>query len=76
MVFTDNKYVAGSSTPICRTDAEGNTYQSRRLESGSCHEVLKNFPSEAEAKAHIADSATKISWIELQYYWVLTYKLK
>ena len=45
MVFFDNCYVEGSSTPLSRTDAAGNTYQSRRLDDGSTHEVLKNFPA-------------------------------
>ena len=76
MVFMDNKFVAGSNTPISRTDNEGNTYQLRRLEKGNEYEVLKNFPDEKEARKIIGDSAVEICWIELQYYWLLTYKLK
>jgi demethylmenaquinone methyltransferase/2-methoxy-6-polyprenyl-1,4-benzoquinol methylase len=75
MVFMDNRFVAGSSTPINRRDAEGNTYQVRRLEDGSEHEVLKNFPTESEVREVLADRATGFSWTELPYYWFLTYRL-
>jgi SAM-dependent methyltransferase len=76
MVFMDNRFVAGSNTPISRTDGEGNTYQLRKLENGNEYEVLKNFPDEKEAKRILADSAIEICWADLQYYWLLTYKLK
>ena len=45
VAFMDNRYVEGSSTAISRKDAQGNTYQRRRLADGSSHEVLKNFPT-------------------------------
>jgi len=35
VVFTDNRYVPGSSTPISRTDDSGNTYQQRPLDNGT-----------------------------------------
>jgi demethylmenaquinone methyltransferase/2-methoxy-6-polyprenyl-1,4-benzoquinol methylase len=76
MVFMDNRFVLGSSTPISRTDDEGNTYQLRKLENGNEYEVLKNFPDKKEAEKIISDSAVEICWTELQYYWLLTYKLK
>ena len=76
LVFMDNRFVGGSSTPISRTDNEGNTYQLRRLEDGTEHEVLKNFPSENEIKKVLAGFATEIRWTELPYYWFLTYRLK
>jgi demethylmenaquinone methyltransferase/2-methoxy-6-polyprenyl-1,4-benzoquinol methylase len=72
----DNRFVAGSNTPISRTDNEGNTYQLRKLENGNQYEVLKNFQNEKEAREFIGDSATEFSWNELQYYWLSTYKLK
>lgn len=76
IAFMDNKFVAGSSTPISRTDNDGNTYQMRKLENGEQYEVLKNFPCESEAREFIVDSTAEFSWTELQYYWFLTYKLK
>jgi SAM-dependent methyltransferase len=76
IAFMDNRFVAGSNTPISRTDNEGNTYQMRKLENGKEYEVLKNFPDEKEAGKIIDDSAVEICWTELQYYWFLTYKLK
>lgn len=42
VMFLDNAYVKRSSTPISRTDAQGDTYQLRRLEDGSTHEVLES----------------------------------
>ena len=76
IAFMDNKFVLGSNTPICRTDNEGNTYQLRKLENGTQYEVLKNFPNADEARQFVGDSAAEFSWVELQYYWFLTYKLK
>jgi SAM-dependent methyltransferase len=76
LVFMDNKFVPGSNTPISRTDDEGNTYQVRRLEDGSEHEILKNFPNENEIRAAVENSSAEISWTELTYYWILAYKLK
>ena len=35
MVFIDNRYVEGSSTPISARDDEGDTYQDRTLEDGA-----------------------------------------
>ncbi|HMA09898.1 MAG TPA: class I SAM-dependent methyltransferase, partial [Ramlibacter sp.] len=48
VVLLDNLYVEGSSTPISETDDEGNTYQARRLDDGTTHRLIKNFPSEQE----------------------------
>jgi SAM-dependent methyltransferase len=76
VVFMDNRFVPGSSTPISRTDAEGNTYQTRRLENGDAYEVLKNFPGESETRTLLADLAAEVHWTDLQYFWLLTYRTK
>ena len=73
IVFIDNRYVEGSSTPIARTDNHGNTYQMRPLDDGSKHEVLKNFPSEPELRTALQSIAKDVRVEWLQYYWILSY---
>jgi ubiquinone/menaquinone biosynthesis C-methylase UbiE len=75
VMFMDNCYVEGSSTPLNRTDAEGNTYQARKLDDGSPYEVLKNFPTEAELREAVADVAESAEVRFLEYYWVLSYRV-
>lgn len=75
VVFLDNRLVAGSSTPLSRRDAEGNTYQQRQLDDGSTHEVLKNFPTREQALAVLGPRAHETEWIEYPHYWLLTYEL-
>ena len=72
-VMLDNRYVPGSSTPISRTDAAGNTYQLRTLDDGSTHEVLKNFPTAAQAIAALGARARNPQWIEWPHYWALAW---
>jgi len=73
VVFIDNVYVEGSSTPISRTDKHGDSYQIRRLEDGSTHEVLKNFPTDSELRASVEDLASDVRVDFLEYFWILSY---
>lgn len=72
VVLFDNRYVEGAMHPIAETDAEGNTYQRRRLEDGSENRVLKNFPSEEELRACFT---RKLDYLALRYYWLVEYRL-
>jgi demethylmenaquinone methyltransferase/2-methoxy-6-polyprenyl-1,4-benzoquinol methylase len=73
VVMLDNRYVEGSSTPISRRDAAGNSYQQRTLDDGSSHEVLKNFPTREQALAMLATQALDPQWTEHEHYWMLRY---
>jgi len=75
VAFMDNLYVEGSSTPISRTDAEGNTYQTRKLGDGSSHEVLKNFPSPADLRTRLGRRGDKVEVTNYQYYWLASYRI-
>jgi demethylmenaquinone methyltransferase/2-methoxy-6-polyprenyl-1,4-benzoquinol methylase len=75
VAFMDNTYSEGSSTPVSRRDAEGNTYQSRRLADGSSHEVLKNFPARQELKERFERFGTDFGYTEYEYYWIATYRI-
>lgn len=74
VVFIDNRFVPGNSTPLTRRDAHGNTYQQRALADGSTHEVLKNYPARDDALAALGPLAKRAQWIEHEFYWVLHYK--
>lgn len=75
VAFLDNRYVAGSSTAISRTDREGNTYQSRRLADGSSHEVLKNFPAASDLRARLRRFGADVAFSEYEYYWLATCRI-
>lgn len=75
VVMIDNRYVEGSSTPIVRRDADGNTYQLRALDDGSRHEVLKNFPARDEVFARLGSRARDRQWSASAHYWLLSYRL-
>jgi SAM-dependent methyltransferase len=73
-VLLDNRFVNGASTPISRVDAEGNTFQKRRLD-GSEYEVLENFPAEIELfelGARLGRPPRVMIW---RYYWALEFDL-
>ncbi|MDR3406832.1 MAG: methyltransferase domain-containing protein [Chthoniobacter sp.] len=75
VVFTDNRYVPGSSTPISRTDDDGNTYQQRPLDNGTSHEVLKNFPSADQLQCILQPYSASVHIVEFDYFWCATYDL-
>ena len=76
IMFIDNRYVAGSSTPMYRKDQAGDTFQKRQLENGEEYVVLKNFPAASELRATLRPIAHDVQVISLTYYWMLTYRVK
>lgn len=74
LVFMDNNYVTSSNLPVTDRDNAGNTYQTRTLENGTEHKVLKNFLTEIFIRQLLNGKATDINFIHLQYYWILQYK--
>ena len=70
--FVDNRYVEGSSTPVASSDAQGNTYQQRRLRDGSTHTVLKNFPCDDELREAVR-GRPGVEVARFEYYWCLSY---
>jgi 2-polyprenyl-3-methyl-5-hydroxy-6-metoxy-1,4-benzoquinol methylase len=76
VVFVDNNYTEGSSSPLSSTDEHGNTYQARVLENGDTYSVIKNFPTEETFKKVLEGKAEKIKFISLKYYWMVMYHRK
>ncbi len=73
IVFIDNNYVEGSSTPIFRRDADENTWQSRKLDAGTTTEVLKNFPTDGEIRSALDGRSGNLSMERLTFYWLVQY---
>lgn len=76
LVMIDNVYVEGSSTPVARTDLDGNTYQIHTLSDGTRHEVLKNFPSDSALRKKMAATMKDIRITRLEHFWMLTGRFK
>ncbi|MES2071208.1 MAG: class I SAM-dependent methyltransferase [Pseudomonadota bacterium] len=76
LVLIDNNYVEGSSTPIARTDLEGNTYQMRVQEDGSRVEIVKNFPTDSTLRKKFGPAAKDIRIHRTEYFWMLTCVLR
>jgi SAM-dependent methyltransferase len=75
VVLIDNRYVEGSSTPIARRDADGNTYQRRQLADGRRFELLKNFPDESQLRGAVGAMGEGVEYRALTYYWLLSYRV-
>lgn len=79
IAFIDSKQVKGGVHDIERitkTDTYGNTYQTRTLENGTAHMVLKNFPSQEYIVQLLSKFSTGISYIDLEHYWIVSCTLK
>lgn len=76
LVLLDDCYVEGSSDTVARTDLEGNTFQIRTAEDGQRYEVPKNYPSDSGLRKKMGSSVREIKITRLEYYWLLTCRLK
>jgi demethylmenaquinone methyltransferase/2-methoxy-6-polyprenyl-1,4-benzoquinol methylase len=73
VVFIDNRYVEGSSSPIVEHDQFGNTYQLRKLADGSTHQIVKNFPTEDELIASIASAGSEPLFKTWEFFWAVEF---
>jgi ubiquinone/menaquinone biosynthesis C-methylase UbiE len=71
VLMFDNTWVSGESTPISRTDEEGNTYQERRLDDGRVFEIIKNHPSQQTLQATLGSVGQGFDFAASRHYWQL-----
>lgn len=77
-VLIDGKAVTGTNHDlknISKTDEHGNTFQTRKLENGTSHLVLKNFPTREFLYQKLSSIADDINFINLEYYWTVSCRL-
>ena len=76
--FIDSKPVAGGyhdKRRITQTDAQGNTFQTRTLEDGTQHLVLKNFPTREFLEETLARISNDVRYTDLEHYWIVSGKV-
>ena len=76
LVLLDISYVDGVSTVFARTDLEGNTFQIRTADDGQRYEVMKNYPTDSTLRKRLAPHARQIRIERLEYYYLLSCRLK
>ena len=76
VVLLDDAYVEGSSETVARTDLEGNTYHIGVAPDGERYEIPKTYPSDSALRKKLASSVREIKIVRLEYYWMLTCRLK
>ncbi len=76
LVLLDDAFVDGSSETVARTDLQGNTYQIRQAADGERFELTKNYPSDSALRKKLASAVREIKIVRLEYYWLLTCRLK
>lgn len=75
VLLLDNRFVQGSSLPITRRDEYGDTFQTRSLDDGSVHEVLKNFPAGHELDDLIRGLGRNATLKLFEYYWAYQFQV-
>ena len=73
LVFMDNSFVEGSSTPVSSVDESGNSYQTRKLPDDQEFSIIKNFPSEEFLIRRLHDKGKSLNFIRLKYWWIIHY---
>ena len=77
--FIDSKpkdKTAHDKKRISHTDESGNTFQTRHLEDGSTHLVLKNFPTKEFLFGKLKPFGVEVEYIDLDHYWIVFGELK
>ena len=76
LVLLDANYVDNFTTPIARTDAEGNTYQILPGDDGERYEVLRNYPKDSALRKRFAAHGRELRIQRLEHYFLLSCRLK
>ncbi len=76
LVLADDTYVEGVSETVARTDAQATTWQIVVAPDGERCEIPKSYPSDSALRKRLAPSVREIRILRLEYYWLLTCRLK
>jgi SAM-dependent methyltransferase len=71
LLMIDQNHVPDFGLPIGRRDADGNTYQTRWLDSGERFEVVKNYCDRAELEHSIGQACEDVRILQLTHFWAV-----
>jgi len=74
IIFVDNNHLPDYSTAIVKKDEYGNGYQERKLEDGTAHLVLKNYPEKAFLLKMLKKTCKNIKYQKSKFYWTISYE--
>jgi hypothetical protein len=76
LVLLDESYVDGNSMVFARTDLEGNTFQILTADDGQRYEIMKNYLTDSTLRKRFSASTRQIRVERLEYYYLLSCRLK
>jgi SAM-dependent methyltransferase len=76
LVILDDSFVEGFSETIARTDAEGTTYEILTAPNGERFEVPKSYQSDSALRKRLGTSGKEIKIERVEFFWILTCRLK
>jgi SAM-dependent methyltransferase len=72
LLMIDQNHVPGFGMPVSRRDADGNSYQTRWLDSGERFEVVKNYPDRAELEQSLGPACEHVRIVQLTHFWAVS----
>ncbi len=74
IIFIDNNYLPEYSNPTVKQDEYGNGFQERKLEDGTSHRVLKNYPEKDFLLKMLKKIGKNIKHQSWKFYWTISYE--
>ncbi len=76
LVILDDAFVEGFSETIARTDPDGTTYQILSTPEGERFEVAKSYQSDSALRKRLGTTVKEIKIERIEFFWILTCRLK
>lgn len=76
LVILDDSFVEGFSETIARTDADGTTYEILTLPGGERFELPKSYQSDSALRKRVGGVGKEIKVERVEFFWILTCRLK
>jgi ubiquinone/menaquinone biosynthesis C-methylase UbiE len=76
LVILDDSFVEGFSEMIARTDADGTTYEILTTPEGERFEVPKSYQADSALRKRLGNVGKEIKIERVEFFWILTCRLK